>query len=81
LWLPYQLADDATVTISIYNQNGQLVRNIVLGHQAAGVYISRDKAAYWNGRNNAGENVANGVYFYNLKADKFTATRRMLIVK
>jgi hypothetical protein len=80
-WLPYQLADDATVTISIYNQKGQLVRTIALGHQAAGVYISKDKAAYWDGRNDVGEKVANGVYFYTLQAGGFTATRRMLIVK
>ncbi|MBM3238049.1 T9SS type A sorting domain-containing protein [Candidatus Poribacteria bacterium] len=80
-WLPYQLADDAAVTISIYNQRGQLVRNIVLGNQAADVYISKDKAAYWDGRNNVGEKVANGVYFYNLQAGEFTDTRRMLIVK
>jgi hypothetical protein len=80
-WLPYQLADDAAVTISIYNQTGQLVRTIVLGHKAAGVYVSKDKAAYWDGRNNVSEKVANGVYFYTLQADGFTATRRMLIVK
>nr|MBC8230313.1 T9SS type A sorting domain-containing protein [bacterium] len=80
-WLPYQLAADAPVTIHIYNQRGQFIRAISLGHQPAGVYINRGKAAYWDGRNNAGEKVSSGMYFYNLQAGKFTATRRMLIVK
>ena len=80
-WLPYQLATDATVKIRIYNQQGQLVRDIAMGYQAAGVYTSKDRAAYWDGRNDAGEKVASGVYFYNLQAGRFAATRRMLIVK
>jgi len=80
-WLPYQLNTDAAVTISIYNQKGQLVRDIAMGYQAAGLYINRDKAAYWDGRNEVGEKVASGVYFYKLRAGRFAATRRMLIVK
>ena len=80
-WLPYQLADDATVTVSIYNQQGQLVRTIALGYKTAGMYTRKDRAAYWNGRNDVGEKVASGVYFYHLQAGRFAATRRMLIVK
>ena len=67
-WLPYQLAADAPVTIHIYNQRGQFIRAISLGHQPAGVYINRGKAAYWDGRNDIGEKVSSGVYFYNLQA-------------
>jgi len=80
-WLPYQLAIDSPITISIYNAKGQLIRNISLGIKKAGVYIAKDKAAYWDGRDSFGQIVANGVYFYTLQAGKFTATRRMLIVK
>jgi len=80
-WLPYKLAQDAPVTISVYNARGQLVRLINLGTQRAGVYLSKDKAAYWNGRNSLGEKAASGVYFYTLQAGKFTTTRRMLIIK
>jgi len=80
-WLPYQLATDATVTISIYNQKGQLIRNISSGARKAGVYTTRDKAARWDGRDRAGQAVASGVYFYTLQAGNFTATRRMLVVK
>jgi parallel beta-helix repeat protein len=80
-WLPYQLSRDATVTISIYNANGQLVRVIALGNKEAGVYITKDKAIYWDGTNNIGEKVASGVYFYQLRAGNFVAIRRMVIVK
>ena len=80
-WIPYQLAESAEVTLTIYDINGQLVRRLALGHQTAGMYRSRSRAAYWDGRNQLGEPVASGLYFYTLTADKFTATRRMLILK
>ncbi|MXZ00361.1 T9SS type A sorting domain-containing protein, partial [Candidatus Poribacteria bacterium] len=80
-WIPYQLSKPTDVTISIYNINGQLVRTLALGHQAAGVYQSRSRAAYWDGKNQYGEPVASGVYFYTLTAGNFTATRKMLIRK
>ena len=80
-WIPYQLAVPADVSISIYAANGQLVRTLSLGYQPVGVYESRSRAAYWDGRNTVGESVASGVYFYALTAGDFTATRKMLILK
>ncbi len=80
-WIPYQLAESAEVTLTIYDMNGQLVRRLVVGHQAAGMYRSRNRAIYWDGRNQLGESVASGLYFYTLTGDDFTATRRMLILK
>jgi len=80
-WIPFQLTKDAEVLITIYDISGKLIRQIELGKQSAGVYVNKDKAAYWDGRNDAGERVSSGVYFYHLKAGKFEATRRMLIVK
>ena len=80
-WIPYHLSKDADVTLHIYAMNGTLVRTLTLGHQAAGMYQSRSRAAYWDGRNSSGEKVATGVYFYTLKAGDFTATRKMLIRK
>ena len=80
-WIPYQLADPAEVTLTIYDMNGKLVRRLALGHQAAGMYQNRSRAVYWDGRNQLGEPLASGLYFYTLTADKFTATRRLLILK
>ena len=80
-WIPYQLAEPAEVALTIYNMNGQPVRRLALGHQAAGMYRSRSRAVYWDGRNQLGESVASGLYFYTLTAGEFSATRRMLILK
>ena len=80
-WIPYQLAKEADVTLHIYAVNGQLVRTLTLGHQPAGMYQNRSRAAYWDGRNALGEPVASDVYFYTLTAGDFTATRKMLIRK
>ena len=80
-WVPYQLARPADVTITIYSASGQVVRKLALGHQSAGIYQNRSRAAYWDGRNAHGEPVASGVYFYTLTAGDFSATRKMLILK
>ena len=80
-WIPYQLSEPAEVSVSIYSVNGSLIRTLALGHQSAGVYRSRSRAAYWDGRNAFGERVASGLYFYTLTAGDFTATRKMLIRK
>ena len=93
-WIPYQLATSADVTLTIYAVNGQVVRQLALGHQLAGTYQNKNRAAYWDGRNAVGESVASGLYFYTLtvrspdsigtgetRASEFTATRKMLIRK
>ena len=80
-WIPYQLAKATDVTVSIYSVNGTLVRTLALGHQAAGVYQTKSRAAYWDGRNELGERIASGVYFYTLIAGDFSATGKMLVRK
>ena len=80
-WIPYQLVQPADVTLHIYAVDGTLVRTLSLGYKAVGVYHSRSRAVYWDGRNEVGEPVASGVYFYTLTAGDFTATRKMLIRK
>ncbi len=80
-WIPYQLAEPAEVSISIYSVDGKLVRTLDLGHHPIGIYKSRNRAAYWDGRNELGESIASGVYFYTLTAGDVTATRKMLIRK
>lgn len=80
-WIPYQLSEAAAVTSTIYNVVGNVVRVLDLGNQAAGFYRSRSQAAYWDGRNSLNERVASGIYFYQIQAGEFSATRRMLILK
>ena len=80
-WIPYHLAYASDVTLTIYNATGAMVRQLDLGHQAAGFYVARSRAAYWDGRNQLGESIASGLYFYTLTAGDFTATRKMSILK
>ena len=80
-WIPYQLSEQADVTLHIYSSDGQLVRTLAFGKQSAGIYQNRNSAAYWDGNNEYGESVASGVYFYTLTVGNFTATRRMVIRK
>ena len=80
-WIPYQLSEPIAVAITIYSADGQLVRRLSFGYQPAGRYESRSRAAYWDGRNETGELVASGLYFYTLTAGEFSETRKMLIRK
>ena len=80
-WIPYHLAAAAGVTLTIYDAQGRIVRTLAVGHQPAGMYQSKGRAAYWDSRNQLGEPVASGVYFYTLTAGDFSATRKMLIRK
>ena len=80
-WIPYQLREDALVTLTIYDSSGRIVRTLDVGHQIAGIYTSRFKAAYWDGRNELGEQVASGIYFYHLSAGHFSITERMVILR
>ena len=80
-WIPYQLEKSADVVLQIYDTSGGIVRTIDLGFKSQGFYMTRSTAAYWDGRNNLGEQVASGVYFYSLQTADFSATRKMLILK
>ena len=80
-WIPYHIAEAADVQLTIYGTQGAVVRQFDLGHQQAGYYTDRTKAAYWDGRNQLGEMVGSGVYFYQLKAGDYSATRKLVILK
>ncbi len=81
-WIPYQLRENTHVEVGIYTTAGQLVRTLNLGHKPAGFYVDKQKAAYWDGRNEAGERVSSGIYFYTIQAgDFFIATKKMVIAK
>ena len=80
-WIPYELATDTHVKITIYNTQGVVIRSLQLGHQSAGYYTDRDRAVYWDGRNAFGEQVASGLYFYQLETDEMSSMRKMVILK
>ena len=80
-WIPYRLAHAADVILTIYNTKGAVIRQLDLGYQPAGYYTDRAKAAYWDGCNNSGEQVASGIYFFSLSVGNYSATRKMLILK
>jgi hypothetical protein len=80
-WIPYRLAEDVGVLIRIHDANGKLIRTLNPGHKPPGFYTSKEKAAYWDGKNEAGESVSSGVYFYTIQAGDFTATKKMILAK
>ena len=80
-WIPYQLSERADVTLNIYAVNGTLVRTLLLGYQLPGYYRNKNQAAYWDGCNNLGEPVANGIYFYQLQTNEISPLRKMVILK
>ena len=80
-WIPYQLAKAADVSVTIYDVSGHLVRTISIGFKPVGYYLTRERAAYWDGRNETGESVSSGVYFIQFLSGDFAATRRIVVVK
>ena len=80
-WIPFKLQKSSDISITIYDVHGQVVRKLELGSIPAGTYQTKAKAAYWDGTNAIGERVASGVYFYQLKASEFSASRKMVILK
>ena len=80
-WIPYQLSKPADVSVIIYNVNGQMVRRLELGSMMPGHYTDRSRSAYWDGRNDSGEMVSSGIYFYQLQAGRDAEVKKMIIVK
>jgi len=80
-WLPYELAESVEVTLQIYDVSGKVVRSLRLGQKPAGVYVDKERAIYWDGRDEKGEQVSSGIYFYRLQAGSFTGVRKMVILK
>ncbi len=80
-WIPYQLATETDVTVVIYDSGGQRVHTLKLGTQSPGLYLTQEKAAYWDGRSDTGEWVSSGTYFYRLQAGGYSAAKKMIILK
>ena len=80
-WMPYQLSEPGKVIIEIYTIVGQLVRTLDIGQRGPGSYVTQKQAAYWAGRNNAGEKVSSGIYFYFMRTDNSTTMRKLTVSK
>ena len=80
-WIPFRLSQDAEVRLTIYDVTGKSVRKMELGHLTAGSYSQTEKAIYWDGKTETGEQVGSGTYFYQLQAGDYTETRKMVILK
>ncbi len=80
-WIPYQLREDSEVTIHIYSATGSLIRQLDMGHKPAGLYLTQDRAIYWDGRNSSGEVVASGIYFYSIKAGALHAVKKLTVLR
>ena len=80
-WIPYQLKEGSDVKIWIYNVSGELVRKLELGYKPAGLYTSRDRATYWDGKDESGVKVASGIYFYRIQAKGFSEVKKMIVLK
>lgn len=72
--IPYGLNKESNVTITIYDILGRVVRKINAGFQTAGNYN-----ILWDGRNNLGVKVANGIYFYKLEAGGESQVKKMIL--
>ncbi|MDI6794465.1 MAG: hypothetical protein QME81_16630 [bacterium] len=80
-WIPFTLSRESQVLIRIYTLAGELIKTIDLGYLAPGEYTSREKAAFWNGRDETGREVAGGVYLYQLQTDSTVQTHKMVIAR
>jgi hypothetical protein len=72
----FDLAKAGPVSIIIYNSIGQKVRTLLDAAKQAGKYDF-----VWDGRNDHGNRVGTGVYFFRMKADDYQMTRKMVMIK
>ena len=72
----YTLQKSGDVEITIFNVLGQPVKTLVRGYKTAGTHD-----VYWNGTNEQGALVPSGVYFYRLRTNGLTITKRMVLSK
>lgn len=80
-YIPFSLSRRVKVKIQLYNIQGQLIKTFDLGYKEAGLYIDKGKSVYWNGINESGKKVANGVYIYKIEAGDFISSKKMAIIR
>ena len=80
-WIPFQLAQPTSVVLRLYDIEGQVIRTINLGYKKIGFYTVINRAIYWDGKNQLGESVSSGVYFYRLTTSDYDAMKKMVILR
>lgn len=74
--IAYSIPENAHVKLTIYNMLGQEIRTLVDNHQTAHSY-----RATWDATDNFGNSVPSGIYFYTIEANKYFATKKMVLLK
>jgi hypothetical protein len=74
--ISYSLKENADVLLEVYNMKGQKVVTLVDGNQDAGNYDT-----VWTGKDDKGNSTASGMYFYKMRAGKYTSIKKMLLMK
>ncbi len=74
--IEYELAQAGWISMEIYNVLGQRVRQLFNGHAVRGHH-----RITWDGKDDNGKVVANGIYFYRIQAGDFTETKKMILLK
>ena len=80
-WIPFEIAEPGTVTLTVFDSRGAIVRRLDLGYRESGVYRTPSRAAYWDGRTDSGEAAASGSYVVALNAGGEAHRRRIILVK
>ncbi len=80
-WLPFTLPSAGRTNIRIYNLDGTVVNRLNLGRLGPGEYSTKQRAAYWDGRNFDGERAASGTYFYVLEFQGEIDIRKMILLE
>lgn len=75
-FIPFSLKDAADVSLKIYNSRGQIVRDFNLGATNPGEYRIE-----WNGTDNNGQILANGIYYVRMQAGKEMFQRKAVLIK
>jgi hypothetical protein len=74
--ISFTLPNDMNVELDIYNAVGQKIKTLVNTRISSGSHV-----AVWDGRNNLGQKVSTGVYFYKISAGDFSQTKKMVMIK
>ncbi len=74
--IKYSIVNPGAVELTVFNVLGQTVKELVNGNQNAGQY-----SVIWDGTDDKGDQVATGIYFYRLKTDEYTHSRKMALIK